>query len=185
MRHFGTRGIFATETGLHWEKIMMSIEEQMGLATQPIDHLPEESPDLTSLAALASPKAVAADGKRAMGLQDAIAALKQLQAQFRSWQVAEHVLTHLSEAGEAVTALEGRKAALLDEISRLEQRHETSLAITAAAEEAGKVRLQALEDQIKAEEARLSTERERLEVELNRLRGVLAKLSASVADLKI
>src|SRR5262245_27310021 len=113
----------------------------------------------------------------ALGLDDVITALRSLQTQFNSLRVAEEILLHIVDAKETIAGLERRKLSLLDEISRAEQRREAALANAMAAEQAAKVRLEAIEAQIQREEERLSAEKQKLEEDLGYLRTVINKLT--------
>ena len=119
----------------------------------------------------------------ALGLDDVIGALRSLQTQFNSLRVAEQILLHIVDAKENIANLERRKMAMLDEISKLEQRREAALANAIAAEQAAKVRLEAIEAQIQREEERLTAEKQKLEEDLGYLRTVINTLTAS--ELKL
>jgi chromosome segregation ATPase len=121
----------------------------------------------------------------ALGLDDVITALRSLQTQFNSLRVAEQILLHIVDAKETIAGLERRKLSLLDEISRLEQRREGALANAMAAEQAAKVRLEAIEAQIQREEERLSAEKQKLEEDLGYLRTVINKLTLTASELKL
>lgn len=121
----------------------------------------------------------------ALGLDDVITALRSLQTQFNSLRVAEQILLHIVDAKETIAGLERRKLSLLDEISRLEQRREAALANAIAAEQAAKVRLEAIEAQIQREEERLSAEKQKLEEDLGYLRTVINKLTLTASELKL
>jgi hypothetical protein len=121
----------------------------------------------------------------ALGLDDVITALRSLQTQFNSLRVAEQILLHIVDAKETIAGLERRKLGLLDEISRLEQRREAALANAMAAEQAAKVRLEAIEAQIQREEERLSAEKKKLEEDLGYLRNVINKLTLTASELKL
>lgn len=121
----------------------------------------------------------------ALGLDDVIGALRSLQTQFNSLRVAEQILLHIVDAKENIANLERRKMAMLDEISRLEQRREAALANAIAAEQAAKVRLEAIEAQIQREEERLTGEKQKLEEDLGYLRTVINKLTLTASELKL
>jgi hypothetical protein len=121
----------------------------------------------------------------ALGLDDVITALRSLQTQFNSLRVAEQILLHIVDAKETIAGLERRKLGLLDEISRLEQRREGALANAMAAEQAAKVRLEAIEAQIQREEERLTAEKQKLEEDLGYLRTVINKLTLTASELKL
>jgi chromosome segregation ATPase len=121
----------------------------------------------------------------ALGLDDVIAALRSLQNQFNSLRVAEQILLHIVDAKETIAGLERRKLGMLDEISRLEQRREAALANAMAAEQAAKVRLEAIEAQIRREEERLTAEKQKLEEDLGYLRTVINKLTLTASELKL
>ena len=121
----------------------------------------------------------------ALGLDDVITALRSLQTQFNSLRVAEQILLHIVDAKETIAGLERRKLGLLDEISRLEQRREGALANAMAAEQAAKVRLEAIEAQIQREEERLTAEKQKLEQDLGYLRTVINKLTLTASELKL
>ena len=120
-----------------------------------------------------------------LSLEEVIGALRSLQAQYNSLRVAEQILLHIVHAKENIAALERRKLSLLDEIAKLEERREAALANAAAAEQAAKVRLEAIENQIRREEERFANERKRLEDNLAYLQSVINKLSATAAELKL
>jgi DNA repair exonuclease SbcCD ATPase subunit len=121
----------------------------------------------------------------ALSLDEVITALRTLQAQYQSLRAAEQILLHIVDAKDNIAALERRKLSLLDEISKLEQRRESALANAIAAEQAAKVRLEAIETQIRREEDRLSTERKKLEEDLSYLRTVINKLTLTASELKL
>ena len=133
----------------------------------------------------AAPTAAASNFGTALGLDDVITALRSLQTQFNSLRVAEQILLHIVDAKETIAGLERRKLGLLDEISRLEQRREGALANAMAAEQAAKVRLEAIEAQIQREEERLSAEKQKLEQDLGYLRTVINKLTLTASELKL
>jgi chromosome segregation ATPase len=120
-----------------------------------------------------------------LGLEDVISALRSLQTQFNSLRVAEQILLHIVDAKETIAGLDRRKLGLLDEISRLEQRREVALANAMAAEQAAKVRLEAIEAQIQREEERLNAEKKKLEEDLGYLRNVINKLTLTASELKL
>jgi chromosome segregation ATPase len=120
-----------------------------------------------------------------LGLDEVIAALRSLQAQYSSLRVAEQILLHIVDAKENIAGLERRKLGLLDEISKAEQRREAALANAAAAEQAAKVRLEAIEAQIRREEERLTAEKRKLEEDLGYLRTVINKLTLTASELKL
>jgi chromosome segregation ATPase len=120
-----------------------------------------------------------------LGLDDVIAALRGLQAQYSSLRVAEQILLHIVDAKENIAGLERRKLGLLDEISKAEQRREAALANAVAAEQAAKVRLEAIEAQIRREEERLTAEKQKLEEDLGYLRTVINKLTLTASELKL
>jgi chromosome segregation ATPase len=134
---------------------------------------------------ISPPAASASAFGTALGLEDVITALRSLQTQFNSLRVAEQILLHIVDAKETVAGLERRKLGLLDEISRLEQRREAALANAMAAEQAAKVRLEAIEAQIQREEERLSAEKQKLEEDLGYLRTVINKLTLTASELKL
>ena len=121
----------------------------------------------------------------ALGLEDVITALRSLQTQFNSLRVAEQILLHIVDAKETISGLDRRKLSLLDEISRLEQRREAALANAMAAEQAAKVRLEAIEAQIQREEERLNAEKKKLEDDLGYLRNIINKLTLTASELKL
>jgi|GEM_PF-2560049 len=120
-----------------------------------------------------------------LSIDEVIGALRLLQTQYNSLRVAEQILLHIVHAKENIAALERRKLSLLDEIAKLEERREAALANAAAAEQAAKVRLEAIENQIRREEERFANERKRLEDNLAYLQSVINKLSATAAELKL
>jgi len=120
-----------------------------------------------------------------LGLDEVIAALRSLQAQYNSLRVAEQILLHIVDAKENIAGLERRKLTLLEEISKAEQRREAALANAAAAEQAAKVRLEAIEAQIRREEERLNAEKQKLEEDLGYLRTVINKLTLTASELKL
>jgi chromosome segregation ATPase len=120
-----------------------------------------------------------------LGLDEVIAALRSLQSQYNSLRVAEQILLHIVDAKENIAGLERRKLGLLDEISKAEQRREAALANAAAAEQAAKVRLEAIEAQIRREEERLTAEKQKLEEDLGYLRTVINKLTLTASELKL
>ena len=130
----------------------------------------------------AKPASPSANG---LGLDEVIAALRSLQTQYNSLRVAEQILLHIVDAKENIGALERRKLGLLDEISKAEQRREAALANAAAAEQAAKVRLEAIEAQIRREEERLTAEKQKLEEDLGYLRTVINKLTLTASELKL
>lgn len=140
-------------------------------------YVPRQDTELTAPAASAF--------GTALGLDDVITALRSLQTQFNSLRVAEQILLHIVDAKETIAGLERRKLSLLDEISRLEQRREAALANAMAAEQAAKVRLEAIEAQIQREEERLSAEKQKLEEDLGYLRTVINKLTLTASELKL
>jgi chromosome segregation ATPase len=142
-------------------------------------YVPRQDTELTAPVA-----SVSAFGT-ALGLDDVITALRSLQTQFNSLRVAEQILLHIVDAKETIAGLERRKLSLLDEISRLEQRREAALANAMAAEQAAKVRLEAIEAQIQREEERLSAEKQKLEEDLGYLRTVINKLTLTASELKL
>jgi hypothetical protein len=142
-------------------------------------YIPRNEPELTP--GTASGSAFGA----ALGLDDVITALRSLQTQFNSLRVAEQILLHIVDAKETIAGLERRKLGLLDEISRLEQRREAALANAMAAEQAAKVRLEAIEAQIQREEERLNAEKQKLEEDLGYLRTVINKLTLTASELKL
>lgn len=121
----------------------------------------------------------------ALSLDEVITALRTLQAQYQSLRAAEQILLHIVDAKDNIAALERRKLSLLDEISKLEHRRESALANAIAAEQAAKVRLEAIEGQIRREEERLNTERKKLEDDLSYLRTVINKLTLTASELKL
>jgi hypothetical protein len=142
-------------------------------------YVPRHETDLTAPAASGSAFGTA------LGLDDVITALRSLQTQFNSLRVAEQILLHIVDAKETIAGLDRRKLGLLDEISRLEQRREAALANAMAAEQAAKVRLEAIEAQIQREEERLSAEKQKLEEDLGYLRTVINKLTLTASELKL
>lgn len=146
---------------------------------QPPLYVPRHEGDLTTPAASGSAFGTA------LGLDDVITALRSLQTQFNSLRVAEQILLHIVDAKETIAGLERRKLGLLDEISRLEQRREAALANAMAAEQAAKVRLEAIEAQIQREEERLTAEKQKLEEDLGYLRTVINKLTLTASELKL
>jgi chromosome segregation ATPase len=142
-------------------------------------YIPRNEPELTPAAASGSAFGTA------LGLDDVITALRSLQTQFNSLRVAEQILLHIVDAKETIAGLERRKLGLLDEISRLEQRREAALANAMAAEQAAKVRLEAIEAQIEREEERLNAEKQKLEEDLGYLRTVINKLTLTASELKL
>jgi chromosome segregation ATPase len=149
-----------------------------GRQTSPL-YIPRNEPELTT--STASGPAFGT----ALGLDDVITALRSLQTQFNSLRVAEQILLHIVDAKDTIAGLERRKLSLLDEISRLEQRREAALANAMAAEQAAKVRLEAIEAQIQREEERLSAEKQKLEEDLGYLRTVINKLTLTASELKL
>ena len=133
----------------------------------------------------ATPVPTASTFGTALGLDDVITALRSLQTQFNSLRVAEQILLHIVDAKETIAGIERRKLSLLDEISRAEQRREAALANAMAAEQAAKVRLEAIEAQIQREEERLSAEKQKLEEDLGYLRTVINKLTLTASELKL
>ncbi|HEX2115522.1 MAG TPA: hypothetical protein VHM01_14040 [Alphaproteobacteria bacterium] len=133
----------------------------------------------------ASPAATTSGFGATLALDDVIQALRSLQTQFNSLRVAEQILLHIVDAKETIAGLDRRKLALLDEISRLEQRREAALANAMAAEQAAKVRLEAIEAQIQREEERLNAEKKKLEEDLGYLRNVINKLTLTASELKL
>lgn len=127
----------------------------------------------------------ASPAANSLGLEEVIAALRSLQSQYNSLRVAEQILLHIVDAKENIAGLERRKLALLDEISKAEQRREAALANAAAAEQAAKVRLEAIEAQIRREEERLNAEKQKLEEDLGYLRTVINKLTLTASELKL
>lgn len=132
-----------------------------------------------------APTAAASAFGSALGLEDVITALRSLQTQFNSLRVAEQILLHIVDAKENIAGLERRKLGLLEEISKAEQRREAALANAAAAEQAAKVRLEAIEAQIRREEERLNAEKQKLEEDLGYLRTVINKLTLTASELKL
>jgi hypothetical protein len=130
-------------------------------------------------------KPAAAASGNSLGLDEVIAALRSLQSQYNSLRVAEQILLHIVDAKENIAGLERRKLGLLDEISKAEQRREAALANAAAAEQAAKVRLEAIEAQIRREEERLNAEKQKLEEDLGYLRTVINKLTLTASELKL
>jgi hypothetical protein len=133
----------------------------------------------------AAPAAAPSGFGATLGLDDVITALRSLQTQFNSLRVAEQILLHIVDAKETIAGLDRRKLSLLDEISRLEQRREAALANAMAAEQAAKVRLEAIEAQIQREEERLNAEKKKLEEDLGYLRTVINKLTLTASELKL
>jgi hypothetical protein len=149
----------------------------------------DESSNRAGEAPMYAPRAATENGRpghaAGLTLDEVIAALRSLQAQYNSLRVAEQILLHIMDAKENIAALERRKLSLLDEIGKLEQRREDALANAAAAEQAAKVRLESLESQIRKEEERLASERKRLEEDLQYLRTVVNKLTHTASELKL